>query len=143
MAIRPPTWAGRCTSPPPSMQEWVGRRPVRDEIRRGLEELRAKRISANIVHRNRNPPMTARICANQRGSAAAPALLCQPGMKRLTALLLALAFAPSAGCVLYTHPRHRHTAVAPAPRCHPSQYWDGHKCRHKGKGHGARKHDGR
>ena len=25
--------------------------------------------------------------------------------------------------------------------CHPSHYWDGHKCRHKGKGHGARKHD--
>ncbi len=25
--------------------------------------------------------------------------------------------------------------------CHPSQYWDGHKCRHKGKGKGARKHD--
>lgn len=26
--------------------------------------------------------------------------------------------------------------------CHPSQYWDGTQCRHKGKGHGARKHDG-
>ncbi len=29
------------------------------------------------------------------------------------------------------------------PECHPSQYWDGHQCRHKGKGKGARKHDGR
>jgi hypothetical protein len=27
------------------------------------------------------------------------------------------------------------------PDCHPSQYWDGHQCRHKGKGKGARKHD--
>ena len=26
-------------------------------------------------------------------------------------------------------------------RCEPSQYWDGEKCRHKGKGKGARKHD--
>lgn len=29
-----------------------------------------------------------------------------------------------------------------APQCKPSQYWDGATCRHKGKGHGARKHDG-
>lgn len=28
------------------------------------------------------------------------------------------------------------------PQCHPSQYWDGEMCRHKGEGHGARKHDG-
>jgi hypothetical protein len=27
------------------------------------------------------------------------------------------------------------------PDCHPSQYWDGDQCRHKGKGKGARKHD--
>jgi hypothetical protein len=27
------------------------------------------------------------------------------------------------------------------PDCHPSQYWDGEQCRHKGKGKGARKHD--
>ena len=35
--------------------------------------------------------------------------------------------------------------VAPAsrPACHPSQYWDGAQCRHKGNGRGARKHDGR
>jgi hypothetical protein len=25
--------------------------------------------------------------------------------------------------------------------CHPSQYWDGDSCKHKGKGKGARKHD--
>lgn len=27
-------------------------------------------------------------------------------------------------------------------QCRPNQYWDGDECRHKGKGHGARKHDG-
>jgi hypothetical protein len=26
-------------------------------------------------------------------------------------------------------------------QCKPSQTWDGKQCRHKGKGHGARKHD--
>lgn len=26
--------------------------------------------------------------------------------------------------------------------CDNNQYWDGTMCRHKGKGHGARKHDG-
>ena len=26
--------------------------------------------------------------------------------------------------------------------CEPHQYWDGTICRHKGKGSGARKHDG-
>jgi hypothetical protein len=26
-------------------------------------------------------------------------------------------------------------------QCHPSQDWDGSKCRHKGQGKGARKHD--
>ncbi|MGB8933182.1 MAG: hypothetical protein WCC48_18205 [Anaeromyxobacteraceae bacterium] len=26
-------------------------------------------------------------------------------------------------------------------QCRPNQYWDGDECRHKGKGHGARKHD--
>ena len=26
-------------------------------------------------------------------------------------------------------------------RCEPNQYWDGSRCRHKGKGSGARKHD--
>jgi uncharacterized protein YceK len=35
------------------------------------------------------------------------------------------------------------TVVKPAKKeCHPSQYWDGTECRHKGQGKGARKHDG-
>jgi hypothetical protein len=53
--------------------------------------------------------------------------------------LLALAWLP--GCVVRTSGGYRARAVSPA--CHPSQYWDGHQCRHKGRGHGARKHDGR
>jgi hypothetical protein len=44
------------------------------------------------------------------------------------------------GCVLVEK---RPRAVAtPTPTCHPSQYWDGVQCRHKGRGNGARKHDG-
>ncbi|HEY0715072.1 MAG TPA: hypothetical protein VGF45_20490 [Polyangia bacterium] len=57
----------------------------------------------------------------------------------LLALIISSAF--SGGCVV-VEKRRRPTAYM-APSCHPSQYWDGHGCRHKGKGHGARKHDGR
>ncbi len=66
-------------------------------------------------------------------------------------LLLVMIAAFSSGCVVHDHhnrPRHahhhqRHHKVKRDRACHPSQYWDGHKCRHKGHGHGARKHDGR
>jgi len=70
-------------------------------------------------------------------------------MSRLLPLLLVLG-ASASGCVV----RHAHSAPAPYASqqsnlksgkqsgCHPSQYWDGEQCRHKGKGHGARKHDG-
>jgi hypothetical protein len=48
------------------------------------------------------------------------------------------------GCVVVEKRRPAYVAVPVArPACHPSQYWDGAQCRHKGKGHGARKHDGR
>ena len=69
-------------------------------------------------------------------------------MRRLLPFLLMTALAiPTAGCVLVpTKPEKRSHAVKKKPKkgraCHPSQYWDGHKCRHKGKGKGARKHDG-
>jgi hypothetical protein len=43
------------------------------------------------------------------------------------------------GCVVVD----KHSRTFARPTCHPSQYWDGSQCRHKGKGHGARKHDGR
>jgi hypothetical protein len=45
------------------------------------------------------------------------------------------------GCVMTT--RSGYPVSSGGPRCHPSQYWDGAQCRHKGRGHGARKHDGR
>jgi len=45
------------------------------------------------------------------------------------------------GCVV-VEKRTRAVVATPTPSCHPSQYWDGAQCRHKGKGHGARKHDG-
>ena len=67
------------------------------------------------------------------------------GMKKLSALLLTLGFAVStSACIVATGPRHKHRSSGVAKSdCHPSQYWDGEQCRHKGKGHGARKHDGR
>jgi hypothetical protein len=61
--------------------------------------------------------------------------------KLIVAFGLACLMMSATGCIL-TPARGRRTAVR-EPSCHPSQYWDGHKCRHKGKGHGARKHDGR
>jgi hypothetical protein len=47
------------------------------------------------------------------------------------------------GCIVV---RDQTNAVKPAKakakkECHPSQYWDGSQCRHKGQGKGARKHD--
>ena len=61
------------------------------------------------------------------------------------ALLLAFTFMLG-GCVLRpAHHHHGHKnqgSQARRPSCHPSQYWDGETCRHKGKGRGARKHDG-
>jgi hypothetical protein len=42
------------------------------------------------------------------------------------------------GCVVVER---RPTAFV-SRSCHPSQSWDGSQCRHKGNGHGARKHDG-
>ena len=65
-------------------------------------------------------------------------------MRRTTSILVSLIFAVSlTGCFVATGPGHRHGHVRRGRACHPSQYWDGHTCRHKGRGHGARKHDGR
>jgi hypothetical protein len=59
------------------------------------------------------------------------------------ALIVALMWALG-GCIVHTQDGRgsRHRSVR-RPSCHPSQYWDGERCRHKGRGHGARKHDGR
>lgn len=63
-----------------------------------------------------------------------------------TVLLASLSLVLLGGCV-----SHRHVPVVGTKKsavksarssCKPSQYWDGEMCRHKGKGKGARKHDG-
>jgi hypothetical protein len=65
-------------------------------------------------------------------------------MKRFIAVSLSMMFLSSlgGGCVV-VEKRSAALMGRGSPRCHPSQYWDGNQCRHKGKGHGARKHDGR
>lgn len=64
-------------------------------------------------------------------------------------MLMAAAFLMSTtGCAFVVGPRRvtsRGAALSSgggSHECHPSQYWDGETCRHKGKGNGARKHDG-
>jgi hypothetical protein len=47
------------------------------------------------------------------------------------------------GCVAVERRTSALVGGGSTPSCHPSQYWDGHQCRHKGQGQGARKHDGR
>ena len=70
-------------------------------------------------------------------------------MRRTFSILVLLLFAfAMSGCLVATRGhghghRHGHARSAKRGGCHPSQYWDGRQCRHKGKGHGARKHDGR
>jgi hypothetical protein len=69
-------------------------------------------------------------------------------MKRSFAIALVVALlGATSGCIVHGHgPSRRHHAVKHKKKsrgCHPSQYWDGSTCRHKGKGRGARKHDGR
>jgi hypothetical protein len=58
---------------------------------------------------------------------------------RVAGLMIAGATLTLSGCtVIQRSPR----AYQQTPQCHSSQYWDGKTCRHKGQGHGARKHDG-
>jgi hypothetical protein len=66
----------------------------------------------------------------------------------MTRLVAALTFAglSLSGCVVASRPAHHHhrtekVVVREAPSCRPSHHWDGEKCRHNGKGKGARKHD--
>lgn len=64
-------------------------------------------------------------------------------MRKLIVSLALGAFLVTAGsgCIVHTRPHgHRQGAVKKGG-CAPSHYWDGHQCRHKGKGKGARKHD--
>ena len=65
-------------------------------------------------------------------------------MRRIPVFLVAALFILSlSGCFVVTNDRGRTSRASKSKRCHPSQYWDGHQCRHKGKGKGSRKHDGR
>ncbi|MFY2560045.1 hypothetical protein ACN469_20720 [Corallococcus terminator] len=66
---------------------------------------------------------------------------------RLLVPLLALSLL--GGCIVHrdvhghdSHPPKSKKSKRNSRDCHPSQYWDGDECRHKGKGKGARKHDG-
>jgi hypothetical protein len=51
------------------------------------------------------------------------------------------------GCVILKTPHTssksstKKSGLSSRPECKPSQYWDGERCVHKGKGKGARKHD--
>jgi hypothetical protein len=64
-------------------------------------------------------------------------------MRRLALLFAASLFFGSigTGCIIQQRPAKQRKA-SKAKNCHPSQYWDGRQCRHKGKGKGSRKHDG-
>jgi hypothetical protein len=64
--------------------------------------------------------------------------------KRLLVILVISVFlgSLSSSCILHTHGHGRkRQAVKKSKKCKPSHYWDGKKCRHRGKGKGARKHD--
>jgi hypothetical protein len=56
----------------------------------------------------------------------------------LAIFVLAISVALS-GCLITTSPRHGHKRHKASKRCHPSEYWDGHRCRHKGKAKGHKK----
>lgn len=68
-------------------------------------------------------------------------------MRRLaTIVFLSFVLGTSGACIVHTNNhghKHRKVKKRGKKRCHPSQRWDGRRCRHKGKGRGARKHDGR
>ena len=61
--------------------------------------------------------------------------------------LLALMSLPLGGCIVLRTPPPRKSAtkvvVVKERDCHPSEYWDGDRCVHKGKGHGKGKHKGK
>lgn len=61
-------------------------------------------------------------------------------MKKLILLIPALLIA-TPGCIYVRETRHVTHSRKKERNCHPSEYWDGDQCRHKGKGKGARKHD--
>ena len=64
----------------------------------------------------------------------------------LRLLLPVLGLMSLGGCILITPPRKSATKVIVVKErrdCHPSEYWDGDRCVHKGKGHGKGKGKGK
>lgn len=68
----------------------------------------------------------------------------------MMALALSFSVGAGSGCILHAKDnpdRSQHRSKKRShkkkkdKKCRPSHYWDGEKCRHKGKGKGARKHD--
>ena len=63
-------------------------------------------------------------------------------IRALTKTALAAVLASTlAGCLVRTGGPRERVRYVEQPSCHPSQHWDGERCRHNGRGHGARKHD--
>jgi len=64
---------------------------------------------------------------------AARRLLYDASMKRSIVLSLLLSTMLLSGCIVHTGPRgHARGRAAASPACHPSEYWDGNRCVHKG-----------
>lgn len=71
-------------------------------------------------------------------------------MKTLRLLVPILALVSLQGCIYHRGLKEAQSSPSKSNKskvsnkskqCHPSQYWDGDECKHKGKGKGARKHD--
>ena len=56
-------------------------------------------------------------------------------MKKLLPLVIGLSFVLSS-CLVVGPKRGRDRQGVKSANCHPSEYWDGNQCRHKGKAKG-------
>ena len=68
-------------------------------------------------------------------------------MKNFRFLIPLVALVSLQGCIYHrvhkeSPPSKSKKSKLSSKECSPSQYWDGDQCKHKGKGKGARKHDG-
>jgi hypothetical protein len=59
--------------------------------------------------------------------------------KAISAIFVLAISVALSGCLITTRPRHGHSRHGVSRQCHPSEYWDGHQCRHKGKAKGHKK----
>lgn len=60
-------------------------------------------------------------------------------MKKTLVLFIGCSFLFSA-CLIVGPRRGKRRKGVHNHRCHPSEYWNGHKCKHKGKAKGHKKH---